>query len=59
MNVLLYNIMKAIHAAATKMFINVARAQSSTRQCLLDHIFDLTFMFLSWNWEKVYSSLLR
>ena len=47
MNVLFYNIMKAIHAAATKMFINVARAQSSTRQCLLDHIFDLTFMFLS------------
>ena len=59
MNVLFYNIMKAINAAATKIFINVARAQSSTRQCLRDHIFDLAFMFLSWNWEKVYSSLLR
>ena len=31
----------------TKLFIIVARAQSSTRQCLRDYIFYLTFMFLS------------
>ena len=47
MNLLFYNTMKAINAAATKIFINAARAQSSTRQCLRDYIFDLTFMLLS------------
>ena len=31
----------------TKLFIIVARAQSSTRQCLCDYIFYLTIMFLS------------
>ena len=45
MNLMFYNIIKAINAAATKIFINVARAQSSTRQCLSDYIFYLTFMF--------------
>ena len=43
----------------TKIFIIVARAQSSTRQCLRDYIFYLAVMFLSWNWEKVYSSRVR
>ena len=44
-----------------QIIIFVARAQSSTRQCLRDYIFFfyLTVVFLSWNWEKVYSSRLR
>ena len=37
----------------------VGRAQSSTRQCLRAYIFFVTvkLMFLSWNWEKVYSKM--
>ena len=39
MNLLFYSIIKALNAAATKIFVNVARAQRITRQCLRDCIF--------------------
>ena len=38
----------------------MGRARSSTRQCLRVYMFFLTvnLMFLSWNWEEVYSKMI-
>ena len=41
------------------MFIIVARAQAVRANVYVTIFFYLTVLFLSWNWEKVYSSRLR
>ena len=57
MNQLFNDIIKAINAAVNLKFIIVASAQSSIRVNVYVTIFCyFTVMFLSWNWEKVYSS---
>ena len=54
---------RAREARAWSSAITVGRTQSSisTRQCLRDYIFfflTVNLMFLSWNWQKVFSKMI-